>query len=386
MTIDNRPLPEIFESFSEARKNGFLAMKKLKEEGKGVVGTFCTYTPYELFMAAGLIPVGLCSTSDETIAEAEKTLPSNLCPLIKASYGFAVADKCPYMYFSDLVVGETTCDGKKKMYEFLGRIKDVHVMQLPQTQQLPSARSAWLSEVHRLKEFLEKKFGRTITDDDLREAIKRRNQERASLKEFYELSALVPPAMTGQNQLSFLFGSQFKFNQAAKLEEIENTVKRLKEAYAKGENQVDKSLKRIVITGCPMGGVTEKVVKVIEESGGVVVAFENCTGAKQYDRQVPETGDPWTNLADFYLEIGCAVMSPNNNRFELLGRLCKQFSADGVIEMVLTACQPYSVESINIREFLREKGVPFMSLETDYSSSDLELLRNRARAFVETLS
>ncbi|MDR2387309.1 MAG: 2-hydroxyacyl-CoA dehydratase family protein [Deltaproteobacteria bacterium] len=386
MTIDNRPLPEIFESFSEARKNGFLAMKKLKEDGKGVVGTFCAYTPYELFMAAGLIPVGLCSTSDETIAEAEKTLPANLCPLIKASYGFAVADKCPYMYFSDLVVGETTCDGKKKMYEFLGRLKDVYVMQLPQTQELPAARAAWLSEVHRLKEFLEKKFDRPITDDHLREAIKRRNLERARLKEFYELSALVPPAMTGQNQLSFLFGSQFKFNQTEKLAEIETTIKRLKEAYANGENKIDKSLKRIVITGCPMGGVTEKVVKVIEESGGLVVAFENCTGAKQYDRQVPETGDPWANLADFYLEIGCAVMSPNPNRFELLERLCQQFSADGVIEMVLTACQPYSVESINIREFLRSKGLPFMSLETDYSSSDLELLRNRARAFVETLS
>ncbi|MDR2368496.1 MAG: 2-hydroxyacyl-CoA dehydratase family protein [Deltaproteobacteria bacterium] len=386
MTIEDRPLPGIFDSFTDARKSGFLAVKSLKQEGKGVVGTFCTYTPYELFMAADLVPVGLCSTSDETITEAEKTLPSNLCPLIKASYGFAVTDKCPYMYYSDLVVGETTCDGKKKMYEFLGRIKDVYVMQLPQTQELPTARSAWLSEVRRLKDFLEVKFSRTITDDDLRGAIKRRNLERAKLKEFYELSALVPPAMTGLNQLAFLFGSQFKFNHAVKIEEIDAAIKRLRDAYQSGQKPVDKALKRIVITGCPMGGVTEKVVKVIEESGAVVVAFENCTGAKQYDRLVPEEGDPWSNLADFYLDIGCAVMSPNPNRFELLGRLCDRFSADGVIEMVLTACQPYSVESINIREFLRGKGIPFMSLETDYSSGDLELLRNRSVAFVETLS
>ncbi|MDR2934480.1 MAG: 2-hydroxyacyl-CoA dehydratase, partial [Candidatus Adiutrix sp.] len=109
--------PEIFESFADARRNGFLSMKALKEKGVGVVGTFCTFAPLEVFLAAGLAPVGLCSTSDETIAEAEKTLPRNLCPLIKASYGFAVTDKCPYMYFSDLVVGENTCDGKKKMYE-----------------------------------------------------------------------------------------------------------------------------------------------------------------------------------------------------------------------------------------------------------------------------
>ena len=33
--------------------------------------------------------------------------------LIKSSYGFAKTDKCPFFYFSDVVVGETTCDGKK---------------------------------------------------------------------------------------------------------------------------------------------------------------------------------------------------------------------------------------------------------------------------------
>ncbi|MDR2455029.1 MAG: 2-hydroxyacyl-CoA dehydratase, partial [Deltaproteobacteria bacterium] len=82
-------LPSIFESFNDARKSGFLAVKKLKDDGLGVVGTFCTYTPWEVIRAAGLVPVGLCSTSDETVAVAEKTLPANLCPLIKASYGFA---------------------------------------------------------------------------------------------------------------------------------------------------------------------------------------------------------------------------------------------------------------------------------------------------------
>ena len=40
-------------------------------------------------MAMGAASVSLCSTSDETIAEAEKELPKNLCPLIKSSYGFA---------------------------------------------------------------------------------------------------------------------------------------------------------------------------------------------------------------------------------------------------------------------------------------------------------
>ena len=114
-----KELPEVFEEFAEARKNSFLAIKKIKDAGTPIVGVFCTYLPREIANAMGAAVVGLCSVSDETIPDAEKDLPRNLCPLIKSSYGFARTDKCPFFYFSDLVVGETTCDGKKKMYEML---------------------------------------------------------------------------------------------------------------------------------------------------------------------------------------------------------------------------------------------------------------------------
>jgi benzoyl-CoA reductase/2-hydroxyglutaryl-CoA dehydratase subunit BcrC/BadD/HgdB len=377
-----RTLPAIFESFSEARRNGFIAMKTLKDGGKGVVGTFCSYVPVELIMAAGLIPVGLCSTSDETISEAEKTLPRNLCPLIKASYGFAVTDKCPYMYFADLVVGETTCDGKIKMYELLGKIKDVYVMDLPRNQYKESSRALWLGEIKAFKEKLEHVFGVSITEEKLRRAIAERNRERALLKELYELSALNPPPLTGLRQLQILYGSQFKFVHEEKVRELEETIRTLRQA---GEQPVPASAKRILITGCPMGGATEKLVKVIEESGGVVVVYENCTGAKQFDRQVDERADPYEALCDYYLAIGCSVMSPNPNRLELLGRLCDQFKVDGVVEMLLQSCHTYGVETHTVREFLKERNIPFLSLETDYSPGDTEQLKTRTAAFIEML-
>ncbi|MDR0885901.1 MAG: 2-hydroxyacyl-CoA dehydratase family protein, partial [Clostridiales Family XIII bacterium] len=210
-------LPAVFNDFAEARQQGFLTMKEVKDSGKGVVGLFCTYTPVELFMAADLAYVGLCATSDETISAAEKVLPSNLCPLIKSSYGFAITDKCPYMYFSDLVVGETTCDGKVKMYELLGKDKNVHVLELPHKQDTPEAKALWRAEIVRLKERVEHDFGVTITDEQLHDAIRRRNIERRLLKELYELSTLTPPPMTGLKQLQVLFGSQFKFDWDSKV-------------------------------------------------------------------------------------------------------------------------------------------------------------------------
>jgi benzoyl-CoA reductase/2-hydroxyglutaryl-CoA dehydratase subunit BcrC/BadD/HgdB len=382
----NTELPEVFAGFAEARQQGFLAMKDMKERGQGVVGLFCTYTPVEIFMAAGLLSVGLCATSDETIAEAEKTLPSNLCPLIKSSYGFAVSDKCPYMYFSDLVVGETTCDGKAKMYELLGEIKNVHVLQLPHTQNTPEAHTLWRSEIVRLKERVEKDFAVSISDEQLRAAIHRRNIERALLKELYELSVLTPPPMSGLDQLRVLFGAQFKFNHETKVAELRAAIDSIKAAYTAGKRPISESAPRILVTGCPLGGVTEKVVKVIEEAGAVVVAYENCTGAKQFDRQCPESGDPLTNIADFYLQIGCSIMTPNPNRLELLDRLCRQFKVQGVVEMTLQACHSYAVEAHTIKRHLEAQKIPYLQLETDYGTADIGQLATRAGAFVECLS
>ena len=179
-----KELPEVFEEFAEQRKNSFLAIKKIKDQNIPVIGSYCTYFPQEIAMAMGAASVGLCSMSDETIPVAEQTLPKNLCPLIKASYGFAVTDKCPFFYFSDVVVGETTCDGKKKMYEFMSEFKDVFILELPH-KQTEAALQYWKSEIIRFKEYLEKKFEVEITEEKLREAVRISNEGRRALKDFY---------------------------------------------------------------------------------------------------------------------------------------------------------------------------------------------------------
>lgn len=379
-------LPSAFESFADARKQGFLAVKKLKDEGKKVAGVFCTYTPVELILAAGAVSVGICAFSDETIAEAEKTLPRNLCPLIKSSYGFAITEKCPYMYFSDLVIGETTCDGKKKMYELLSEVKNVHVMQLPQTQTDQASKDLWYQEVLALKARIEEDFGVTITEEAIRKAIRVKNEERRLLKAFYELSQACPPPITGAEQLKVLYGSQFKFDYEAKNNELRETIEKVRQAYESGERNVPASAKRILITGCPMAGVTEKVVTAIESSGGVVVAYENCIGIKPAERLVDESEDPYKAIAERYLQVGCSVMTPDTNRYELLSQLVKEFQVDGVVEMTLQACHTYGIETAQIRKRMQDMGMPFISVETDYSAADTAQLKTRLAAFIEMLS
>ncbi|MBR3376335.1 MAG: 2-hydroxyacyl-CoA dehydratase [Mogibacterium sp.] len=377
-------LPKVFEEFAEARRNAFVNVKKVKDQGTPVIGSYCTYFPTELALAAGAASVGLCSTSGETIAAAEKDLPANLCPLIKSSYGFAKEDKCPFFYFSDIVVGENTCDGKKKMYELMSNFKDVFVMDLPNSQS-EKGLELYKAELLRLRKYVEEKFGREITDDDLRAAVKLENKIRVAKKNLIDTMKKDPCPVTGLDMFKILYGSGFKFDRTGIADELDAIAAKIEAEYADGK-KLDKR-PRIVVTGCPIGGITEKVIKAIEDNGGVVVAMENCVGAKQYDRLVDEDADDiWGAVAERYLNIGCSVMTPNPNRYDLLGRTIDEYKADGVLEMTLQACHTYNVEHKSIEKFCtEEKKVPYFMVETDYSEADIAQLNTRIAAFIEML-
>ena len=379
-----KDLPEVFEEFAEQRKNSFLAVKELKDKGVPVVGSYCNYFPQELAMAMGAASVSLCSTSDETIAEAEKELPKNLCPLIKSSYGFARTDKCPFFYFSDVVVGETTCDGKKKMYEYMAEFKETYLMELPNTQR-EDALVLWRNEMIRFKEYLEKHFETTITEDDIRKAIKVNNEARLALRKLYGVMKHDPAPITGYDLFKVLYGSTFKLDRSLIAGEVNALVEKIEKEYKEGKMQPKKP--RILVTGCPLGGATEKVIRAIEDNGGIVVTYENCTGAKAIDKMVDEDDpDVYGALARRYLDIGCSVMTPNPNRLELLGRLIDEYKVDGVVEMTLQACHTYNVESFGIRKYVNEeKKLPYISVETDYSQADIGQLNTRITAFIEML-
>lgn len=378
-------LPARFAEYNGARQRGFLTVKKVKEDGGRVAGIFCTFTPLEILDAAGFLSVSLCGMSGETIPAAEAHLPRNLCPLIKSSYGFALTDKCPYTYFSDLIVGETTCDGKKKMYELLGRLKPVYTLHLPQGLD-GCALESWTAELRRFIAFLEERFGVSVTDKALREAARARNQERRARMALMETMRAAPPPASGLSLYRTLEGSGFLFDQDQRTAGLDRLREELLAAYAAGERPVSAASRRILVTGCPIGGVLEKTVGVIEASGGAVVCFENCSGIKAACQMVDEQAeDILSAIAARYLEIGCAVLSPNRRRREHLKRLIEEFHVDGVVEVDLQSCTTYSVETYEIQALLRELGVPYMALETDYAQGDCGQLSTRLGAFIERL-
>lgn len=378
----------ILEQFDNIREQNMVALKEAKEAGQKVVGFYCTYGPQELAVAAGAICVGLCGTKEDPIPAAEKELPRNLCPLIKSSYGFAVTDTCPFLHFSDLVIGETTCDGKKKMFELLAKIKPTYVMQLPQTQEGEASLAFMYEEMKKVKQEMEKHLGVTITDEAIGEAIALLNEERRTLKELFDLNKAKPALLSGMDLLKVSWQIGFHANRKERTTLIRKLIDDLRAKAAEGYHVGDENTPRILLTGTPTGLGSEKVIRLVEECGGLVVSMENCTGYKTLSYNIDEndTRDKLLLLAERYLKIPCSVMSPNTGRLELLEEMIREFQVDAVIDLTWQACHTYNIESNAVGNLVKEKlGKPFLHLETDYSQSDVETLRVRINAFLEML-
>ncbi|MCT4605569.1 MAG: double-cubane-cluster-containing anaerobic reductase [Marinisporobacter sp.] len=371
---------------SEIEENVFEECMELRNHGKKIIGVYCAFTPKEIIAAAGGIPVALCAGSQKSVEKGELHLPRNLCPLVKSSYGHALADSCPYLYYSDYILADATCDGKKKMFELLGNMKPLYLLQLPQTAETEESLEYWLKELYKIKELLEKETGVHITDEGLREQIKLYNQFRKSINQVYELNKGEVPLVYGKEIEAITGAVTFECNLNSRIEEIQLAIEKIKERTKNSVFlQEIKNKPRILLTGCPT--TNKKLLNIIEESGGVVVAMENCGGLKTTGNLVEETENPMRALGERYLSVACPCMSPNPKRLEIISKIVEDYKIDGVIELTWQACHTYNIEAYDIKRFVTgECNKPYMQIGTDYTDHDHQQIRVRVEAFLELLS
>jgi benzoyl-CoA reductase/2-hydroxyglutaryl-CoA dehydratase subunit BcrC/BadD/HgdB len=352
-----------------------------KAAGRPVVGMMCEYTPRELVFAAGGFPVCLCGGDAAKIPPAEEVLPSNLCPLIKSTFGYHRTGTNPFLEMADLLVAETTCDGKKKMYELMGETRPMHVLELPQKPGDPAAFAHWLSELEKLRDGLERRFGVEITDERLREGIRAMNRERALRRALAEQMRRDPPPFTGRELLDF---KSLISCLPADLEQYER-IRDTAEAAPGREDLAGRV--RVLLTGVPTAHGAERIVDLIEAHGGVIVCQENCTGLKPILEDVDESvPDPLRAIAETYFHLPCSVMTPNDGRLEMLRRLAGDYRPGAVIDLVWQACLTYDVETHRIRRWAEtEADLPYLRIETDYSPSDSARIALRIEALFETV-
>jgi benzoyl-CoA reductase/2-hydroxyglutaryl-CoA dehydratase subunit BcrC/BadD/HgdB len=361
-----------------------------KAEGRKVIGTFCLYVPEEILIAADAICVGLCAGAEIGTAQAEQVLPRNTCALIKSFVGFKMAGLCPYVEACDFVIGETTCDGKTKAYEIFNEYKETFVLEVPHTKS-SSAAALWRSEMDRLVEKVEQATGRTITAESLLRGVEIANAKRAVLDRLNRLRAADPAPISGRdalliNQVAF-YDDPVRFTQ-----KIAELCDELERRIAAREGVSPAGTPRVLLSGCPMAVPNWKVPFLVEKNGAVIVGEESCVGERGTRNLVDLEGIDrgsraavLDRIAARYFKIDCAVFTPNTDRLRHVEEMSTRNRADGVIHYAIQFCTPYLMESHGMESAAREKEVPFLRLETDYSMEDVPQLETRIQAFLEIL-
>ena len=372
---------------SEIHSGRIEELVKAKEEGHPVVGTFCVYVPEEIILAGDGICVGLCGGSQGSIADAEKILPRNICPMVKSAFGFKVGKICPYFQAVDFVYGETTCDAKKKTWELLDQYVPTHVMEIPQMKR-ERDKALWVEEVKDFKKAIEKMTGREITLDRLQDATLKMNAKRKALQRLNTLRHYNPSPISGRDMLLIqqiaFYDDPLRFTKKINLlcDELEYRIK-------KGVSVAQADAPRIMVSGTPMALPNWKLHHIVESAGAVVVNEESCIGTRYYKDTIEDGAGSMEEmlgqLTDRYMKIDCSCFTPNDDRIDQVLKEYRESGAQGIIDYCLQFCHTYNIEAVKLRQACEIEGIPFMAIESDYSPEDVGQLQTRVEAFLEQI-
>ncbi|RLB39456.1 MAG: 2-hydroxyacyl-CoA dehydratase [Deltaproteobacteria bacterium] len=390
MEQENRPAGMKYFDFVISQVHG-LRIKELldgKAKGRKVIGAFCVFVPEEIVLAADAVMVGLCTGADFATDEVERVLPRNTCSLIKSAFGFKLGKVCPYIESADMIVGENTCDGKKKSHEILkDLVSNLYVMDLPQVKS-SQGRALLKAEYMRFKKTLEELTGIEIDAQRLKRGIELVNNKRKAIHRLSSLRKTDPVPISGLDALLinqvYFYDDPIRFTSS-----VNEIADELEKRIENKEGVAEQGSPRILISGCPMAVPNWKLPWIIETSGGVIVGEESCVGERGTRHLIESRGKTVDELIDSlverYFKIDCAIFTPNYERITHITEMYKQYNADGVIHYCLNFCQPYLVESMQVEKALEDKGIPVLRVDTDYSMEDIGQLRTRVEAFIEQI-
>jgi len=390
LSQNNRPEGMGYFDFVMSEVHGLRIKELLNEKaaGRKIIGSYCVFVPEEIVLAANATLVGLCSGADFATEDVEKLLPRNTCALIKSSFGFKLGKVCPYLESADMIVGENTCDGKKKAYETLDTLVDnLYVMDLPQVKS-ENGKALLRTEYVRFKAAVENLTGAAVTAESLKQAIRTVNAKRAAIHRLSALRKADPAPISGLDAL--LANQVFFYDNPARFTEWVNKIcDELELRIEEKKGVFPPRTPRILVSGCPQAVPNWKLPLIVETAGGVIVGEESCVGERGTRNLTDATGesveDMLDAIVDRYFQVDCAIFTPNPDRLNHIREMVAAYSADGVIHYGLQFCQPYLMEAIPVEKALEENNIPCLRIETDYSMEDIGQLKTRVEAFIEQL-
>ncbi len=361
--------------------------RELKGQGKKIIGYLCAFVPLEMLTAASLVPFRIKGDVNEPITKADTEMETIVCPLVRSCFDMAL--KGNYEFLDGIVIPHA-CDSVCRTYDvwkYTLNLPYSHLINMPHITDKPSL-DFYKAELNTFKTSLGKFAGKEISDQELAQAVKLHNQNRARVRELYELRKASPPLISGTEVARVLVASMSipVEESATMLGDVIEEVKRRGGIPAQKQS-------RIMVVGAQVDSFA--FIQLIEDSGAWVVADDLCPGAREFFSDVTVTTDPVDGIAERYLrKIKCGrtyrEMKGNyeeylEDRFGHMSQMIEDFNVDGVVLYIYKYCDPFGFEVPQIKSFIEAKGTPVLYLEDEYSMSTIGRLRTRIQAFLELL-
>ena len=376
----------------EIYQNRSYRAKQLKLEGKKVIGYLCIYPPMEMMTALDILPYRIFGDTREPITQADSCLPNIVCPFLRSTLDLGLKGNYDFL---DGVVMAHACEVGEKLIHIWRTYSPLPYSFYIDTPHKKQGMAALEYHERLLGDFmksLESFTGKELSTEKLNQAIIAHNQQRALVRELYEMRKLDPPLISGVEILQVM--------KALMSIPIEEGNELLQEIISEVKGRKDRPTRgtRLLIWGSLIDDIA--LIEVIEGAGAKVVMDDNCVGSRFYFPDVEISTEPVNALARRYLVdlkcprtfVGAVIgetrkdyMADLETRFGYLRRYAEEWNAKGVILYALRYCDIHAYEVPLIRDYLNSVGLPSIYLEHDYSELALAPLRTRVQAFLEVL-
>jgi len=361
--------------------------RELKKQGRQIMGYLCAFTPVEIIAAAGFVPFRIKGDVNEPITKADTEMETIVCPLVRSCFDMALKGK--YEFLEGIVIPHA-CDSISRTYDvwkYTLNLPYSHLIDMPHSTDEPSF-NFYKAILGTFRESLGKFTGKEISDQGLNQAISLYNQNRAKVRELYELRRTSPPLISGAEVAKLLIAAV-----SIPVEEANQLIDSVIEEVKQRSGVPEAKPARIMVVGAQVDDVA--FINLIEDSGAWVVADDLCPGAREFFDDVDVTADPIDGIAERYLrKIKCGRTFREKKgdyedyleeRFGHIGRFIKGFKVDGVVLYIYKYCDPYGFDVPAMKSYIESVGAPVLYLEDEYSMSTIGRLRTRIQAFLELL-
>lgn len=378
--------------FKEAIERRPGELVKAREGGAKVVGYFCCNTPEEIIYALGLIPIRLGRGGNDRLVElGSRYISTKNCAFIRECVGLFAQGQDIFIKNSDLVAVAATCLQMFRLAELIEYYfgAKIAVLGVPRNFYLPEGQEYFERELEDFTSQLESFAGKSLDRGDLARSVQLYNDIRKAMLEIYQWQASEHTPISWREVFEIIHAG-FYLERAYYLSLLQELLAEIKD-QVKEDASITGSLDkkpRILLSGTIIAPGDFKLIDLIEQMGGRIVADDLCSGVRPFlnltiqEPSVPEIARAYLNRTPCaslpYLDM------ESDLRLRNLVQMISDYQAEGVIYHTLRYCDPFTFKAAETKDVLREK-VPFLEIHTEYATSDVESVRTRVEAFLDLI-